>query len=108
MLGNEFLLGNVCDVFDDNGNLKDGGMINCLSNLLIKFFKWVNVLKVLKGLELVDVYKNEDLIVFGKIDIIIEGVKFGDLDWIEKVVKLINVVFGKDYVKFDVGILIVD
>ncbi|MCH1927863.1 hypothetical protein L6232_24005, partial [Shewanella sp. C31] len=73
MPGNEFLLGNVRDAFDDNGNLKDGGTINRLSNLLIKFSKWVNVLKALKGPEPADAYKNEDLTASGKTDTTIEG-----------------------------------
>lgn len=108
MPGNEFLLGNVRDAFDDNGNLKDGGTINRLSNLLIKFSKWVNVLKALKGPEPADAYKNEDLTASGKTDTTIEGVKPGDPDWIEKAAKLTNAASGKDYVKLDAGILTVD
>lgn len=49
MPGNEFLLGNVRDAFDDNGNLKDGGTINRLSNLLIKFLQVGQRLEGLKG-----------------------------------------------------------
>ena len=108
MPGNEFLLGNVRDAFDDNGNLKDGGTINRLSNLLIKFSKWVNVLKALKGPEPADAYKNEDLTASGKTDTTIEGVKPGDPDWVEKAAKLTNAASGKDYVKLDAGILTVD
>jgi NAD(P)H-dependent FMN reductase len=108
MPGNEFLLGNVRDAFDEDGNLKDGGTVNRLANLLEKFSKWVNVLKALKGPEPADAYKNEDLTASGKTDTTIEGVKPGDPDWVEKAAKITNAASGKDYVKLDAGVLTVD
>lgn len=47
MPGNEFLLGNVKEAFDAQGDLKDQGTVDFLGSVLAKFCEWVQVLEVL-------------------------------------------------------------
>ena len=46
--GNEFLLGNAKEAFDENGNLKDQGTVNFLKECLEKFIRFVNMVNVLE------------------------------------------------------------
>lgn len=108
MPGNEFLLGNVRDAFDENGNLKDAGTVKRLEGLLQQFTKWVEVLKALKGPEPADAYKNEDLTASGKTDTTITGVAMDADDWVDQAAKKTHAASGKDYVKLDAGVLTVD
>ncbi len=108
MPGNEFLLGNVRDAFDENDNLKDGGTVKRLGDLLAQFTKWVTVLKALKGPEAPDAWKSEDLTASGKTDTTIEGVEMEDPKWVDKAAEKTQAASGKDYVKLDSGVLTVD
>ncbi|MBM6754624.1 NAD(P)H-dependent oxidoreductase [Lactobacillus alvi] len=108
MPGNEFLLGNVRDAFDEDDNLKDGRTVKFLGDILGQFTKWVSVLKALKGPEAPDAWKNEDLTASGKTDTTIEGVDMDDPKWVEKASEIKHAASGKDYVKLDSGVLTVD
>lgn len=108
MPGNEFLLGNVREAFDDQGNLKDAETVKRLKRLLIQFTKWVEVLKALKGPEPADAYKNEDLTAAGKTDTTIQDVDMTAPDWVDQAAKKTHAASGSDYVKLDAGILTVD
>lgn len=108
MPGNEFLLGDVRDAFDDHNNLKDGQTVARLTDLLTKFIKWVDVLKALKGPEPADAWKNEDLSASGKADTTIEEVKMDDPHWVDKAADKVNAATGNDYVKLDSGVLTVN
>lgn len=108
MPGNEFLLSNCREAFDDNGNLKDGNTVKFLSGILERFVKWVDVLKALKGPEPKDAWKNEDLTASGKADTTIDGVDMHDPHWVDKAADKTHAASGNDYVQLDSGVLTVD
>lgn len=49
MPGNEFLLGNVKEAFDDEGMLKDQGTVKFLGTVMDQFLQWVRVLQPLSA-----------------------------------------------------------
>lgn len=108
MPGNEFLLGNVREAFDEQDNLKDQATVKRLNDLLVQFTKWVTVLKALKGPEAPDAWKNEDLTASGKTDTTIEGVEMDDPKWVQKAAAKTHAAVGSDYVQLDSGVLTVD
>lgn len=103
--GNEFLLGDVKEAFDDNGDLKDKGTIDFLDTTLQKFIKFA---KVINMIDATDDYENEDLTSSNKIDTTVEGVDMSDDDWLDKAAKKTNAVEGDTYVKLDCGLLTVN
>lgn len=58
--GNEFLLGNAKEAFDDHGNLKDEGTVNFLTTVMEKFVRWVNVINVMDLMQLADDKKKDE------------------------------------------------
>lgn len=85
--GNEFLLGNVKEAFDEENNLKDQGTINFLASCLEKFIRFIKVVSELEGKGgATEVVKpiEEDLFANGKIDTTIEGVEMTAPDWVEQ------------------------
>ncbi|WP_407658132.1 NADPH-dependent FMN reductase [Limosilactobacillus caecicola] len=52
MPGDEFLLGNVREAFDDQGNLKDQRTVDFLTSVMKKFVQWVSVLSAMDVLNL--------------------------------------------------------
>lgn len=105
MPGNEFLLGEVREAFDDEGNLKDQETTNFLETLIKKFVKYV---KVVKALEEEKPLPKEDLECKGSIKTTIEGIDMEADDWVERAAKKVSAVEGDTYVKLDRGILTVD
>lgn len=63
--GNEFLLANAINAFDENKNLKDPKTVDYLRSVLEKFVRYVNILERLKGK---DVMPEEDLDAREKMD----------------------------------------
>lgn len=107
--GNEFLLGNVKEAFDEQGMLKDQGTQNFLGLCLDKFLRFIEVVSVLekpaapKKEEIM-----EDLWATGTIDTTIEGIDMEAEDWVEQASAKVGAAEGKDYVKLDRGVLTVD
>ncbi|WP_159722537.1 NADPH-dependent oxidoreductase [Enterococcus sp. CSURQ0835] len=106
MPGNEFLLGNVKDAFDDNGNLKDEGTRNFLGSTLQKFVQFIEVISKLDGAQPKDM--PEDLHAKGKIATTIEDVDMAADDWVEQASAKVDAVKGDTYVELDRGVLTVD
>lgn len=108
--GNEFLLANVKEAFDDNGNLKDEKTVAFLQTTLQKFLKFVKVINTMnqkpKGGS--DASDSEDLNATGKISTTVEGVDMAADDWVEKAAEKAKAVDGSTYVKLDRGLLTVD
>ena len=109
--GNEFLLGNVKEAFDEENNLKDQGTINFLASCLEKFIRFIKVVSELEGKGgATEVVKpiEEDLFANGKIGTTIEGVEMTAPDWVEQAAEKVNPATGNDYVKLNRGILTVN
>ncbi|HIY91454.1 NAD(P)H-dependent oxidoreductase [Companilactobacillus sp. HBUAS56275] len=102
--GNEFLLGNVKEAFDDNGDLKDQRTIDFLDSTLQKFIKFAKVINMIDA----DNYEKEDLTASGSTDTTVEGVDMADDDWLDKAAAKVNAVEGNTYVKLDAGLLTVN
>lgn len=105
--GNEFLLGNAIQAFNQNGDLKDPNTVKFLRSVLEKFVQYVTLLEGLKGKEPVKL-KPEDLNATGKIATTIEGIDMLAEDWVEQASAKSNAVKGDTYVELDRGILTVD
>lgn len=105
--GNEVLLGNVKEAFDENGNLKDKGTIDFIQSTLNKFLKFVKVINHVDQ-EDDDAWKQEDLDANNPVDTTIKNVDMNAKDWVEQAAVKTNAVDGKAYVKLDRGVLTVD
>ncbi|GET05795.1 NADPH-dependent FMN reductase [Ligilactobacillus agilis] len=108
MPGNEFLLGNVKEAFDAQGDLKDQGTVDFLGSVLAKFCEWVQVLEVLSEKNKQTSWQDEDLSASKGTDTTIKGVDMRADDWVEQAAAKTKVASGKDYVKLDRGVLTVD
>lgn len=105
--GNEFLLGEAKEAFDENNNIKDSGTTQFLRETLEKFVRYVELINDLERPPAAEV-KPEDLFATGKIDTTIEGVDMYAEDWVEQAAEKVKAVDGKTYVKLNRGILTVD
>ncbi|WP_300559821.1 NADPH-dependent oxidoreductase [Companilactobacillus sp.] len=105
--GNEVLLGNVKEAFDDKGNLKDQGTIDFIHGTLNKFIKFV---KVINQVDQQDdsSYEEEDLDANNPVDTTVTNVDMNAKDWVEQAAVKTNATDGKGYVKLDRGLLTVD
>ncbi|WP_346703168.1 NADPH-dependent oxidoreductase [Ligilactobacillus agilis] len=108
MPGNEFLLGNVKEAFDAQGDLKDQGTVDFLGSVLAKFCEWVQVLEVLSAKNKQTSWQDEDLSASKGTDTTIKGVDMRADDWVEQTAAKTKAASGKDYVKLDRGVLTVD
>lgn len=108
MPGNEFLLGNVKEAFDAQGDLKDQGTVDFLGSVLAKFCEWVQVLEVLSERNKQTSWQDEDLSASKGTDTTIKGVDMRADDWVEQAAAKTKAASGKDYVKLDRGVLTVD
>ena len=108
MPGNEFLLGNVKEAFDAQGDLKDQGTVDFLGSVLAKFCEWVQVLEVLSEKNKQTSWQDEDLSASKGTDTTIKGVDMRADDWVEQAAAKTKAASGKDYVKLDRGVLTVD
>lgn len=106
MPGNEFLLGNVKQAFDENNNLKEQRTIDFLTSCLEKFAQFIDVVSVMHGPK--PALEPEDLFATGKVDTTVEGVDMYAEDWLEQAAAKVNAAEGNDYVKLDRGLLTVD
>ena len=108
MPGNEFLLGNVKEAFDAQGDLKDQGTVDFLGSVLAKFCEWVQGLEVLSEKNKQTSWQDEDLSASKGTDTTIKGVDMRADDWVEQAAAKTKAASGKDYVKLDRGVLTVD
>lgn len=108
MPGNEFLLGNVKEAFDAQGDLKDQGTVDFLGSVLAKFCEWIQVLEVLSEKNKQTSWQDEDLSASKGTDTTIEGIDMRADDWVEQAAAKTKAASGKDYVKLDRGVLTVD
>lgn len=106
MPGNEFLLGNVKQAFDENGNLKEQRTIDFLTVCLEKFMKFVEMVTVIQAPK--PALPAEDLHATGKVATTVEGIEMDAEDWLEQAAKQTKAAEGSDYVKLDRGLLTVD
>jgi NAD(P)H-dependent FMN reductase len=107
MPGNEFLLRNAKEAFDEAGQLKDEGTVKFLGLVIQKFMKFVRVIDMLDAPNPKS-YEEEDLEATGKVNTTIEGVDMDDPDWVNKAAEKVHAVEGSTYVKLDHGVLTVD
>lgn len=105
--GNEVLLGNVKEAFDEDGNLKDEGTINFIHSTLNKFIKFVKVINHVDQ-EDDNAWEQEDLDANNPVDTTVTNVDMNAKDWVEQAAVKTNAVDGKAYVKLDRGLLTVD
>ena len=105
--GNEILLGNVKEAFDENGNLKSQGTIDFIAGTLDKFVQFVKVINMI-GSQDDDSYEEENLDATGTTDTTVTNVDMSAKDWVEQASVKTNAVDGKAYVKLDRGLLTVD
>ena len=106
MPGNEFLLGNVKQAFDENGHLKEQRTIDFLTVCLEKFMKFVEMVTVIQAPK--PALPAEDLHATGKVATTVEGIEMAAEDWLEQAAKQTKAAEGSDYVKLDRGLLTVD
>ena len=106
MPGNEFLLGNVKQAFDENGHLKEQRTIDFLTVCLEKFMKFVEMVTVIQAPK--PALPAEDLYATGKVATTVEGIEMAAEDWLEQAAKQTKAAEGSDYVKLDRGLLTVD
>ena len=106
MPGNEFLLGNVKQAFDENGNLKEQRTIDFLTVCLEKFMKFVEMVTVIQAPK--PALPAEDLHATGKVATTVEGIEMAAEDWLEQAAKQTKAAEGSDYVKLARGLLTVD
>ncbi|MDT2821784.1 NADPH-dependent oxidoreductase [Enterococcus devriesei] len=106
MPGNEFLLGNVKQAFDADGNLKNEGTVNFLGTVLNKFVQFIEVVSQLDGAA--PRAMPEDLYAKGTIATTIEDIEMAAEDWVEQASEKVQAVKGNTYVELDRGILTVD
>lgn len=105
MPGNEFLLGEVKEAFDDSGNLKDERTEQFLHETLKKFQKFI---RLVTAMDSKATLQNEDLHATGTVATTIEGVDKAAKDWVEQASKVTQAVSGNTYIQLDRGVLTVD
>lgn len=105
MPGNEFLLGEVKQAFDEQGEIKDQETSAFLASALRKFVKFV---QVTKALEEPQPLPKEDLNASGQIATTIPDVDMRAADWVEQASAKVKAVSGATYVQLDRGVLTVD
>lgn len=109
MPGNEFLLGEVHQAFDEEENIKDPKTIEFLESALKKFMRFVNLVNRSQSPgDVEDVSNLEDLYATGAIDTTIKDVDMSADDWVEQAAEKAQAVEGDTYVKLDRGVLTVD
>lgn len=107
--GNEFLLGNVKEAFDEENNLKDQGTINFLASCIEKFIRFIAVVSSLdEKPKKTATAIEEDLNATGKIESTIEGIDMRAADWVEQASEKVNAASGNDYVNLNRGVLTVN
>lgn len=106
MPGNEFLLGDVKNAFDQEGNLKDQGTVDFLTVCLNKFMRFIQVVSVLEEPEKT-VVSEEDLYANNPIETTVQGVDMYADDWLEQAAEKVGAVEGDTYVKLNRGLLTV-
>ncbi|WP_296111484.1 NAD(P)H-dependent oxidoreductase [uncultured Limosilactobacillus sp.] len=104
--GNDFLLGNCKEKFDEQGNLNDEGTIKFLNSVLVKFTEWVNTINAVSAEEAAD-WTKEDLTASGITDTTID-VDMMSKDWVNQAATKTHAAEDTDYVKLDSGVLSVN
>ena len=110
MPGNEFLLANVKEAFDENGNLKDSKTTDFLATTLRKFMSFVKVINTMNDVPASTeaAAQEEDMKAGHPIKTTVKDVDMHADDWVEQAAAKTNAVEGDTYVKLDRGLLTVD
>ncbi|WP_338233149.1 NAD(P)H-dependent oxidoreductase [Companilactobacillus muriivasis] len=103
--GNEFLLGDVKNAFDEKGDLKDQRTVDFLQSTLQNFIRFAKVINMIG--QTTD-YEEEDLSAKNGTDTTVKGVDMNADDWLDQAAKKVNAVEGNTYVKLDSGLLTVN
>ena len=106
--GNEFLLGNVFDKFDEDGNIKDQRTVDFLGTVLTRFVQFTNLVTKIDHPEKTVEFPKEDLTASGVIDTTIEGVDKESDTGVEDAAEKVKAARGNDYVLLDRGVLTVN
>ncbi|MFD1429186.1 NADPH-dependent oxidoreductase [Lacticaseibacillus mingshuiensis] len=106
MPGDEFLLANAKDAFDELGNLKDQRTVAFLGTVITKFVKWVHVLAAMQEKKAAQPWLQEDLTGHHPVDTSIDLPRSDD--WVEQGAAKTGAVNGDKYVELDRGLLTVD
>ncbi len=104
--GNEFLLGDAREAFDENGALKNPTTVAFLNDVLKKFARYVHLLNRVDE-SAPTAAPNEDLTASGTIETTIAVDKHAD-DWVEQAAQKVEAVSGDTYVELNRGIMTVD
>ncbi len=107
MPGNEFLLSNAREAFDDHGRIKDEDTVQFLREVLGKFKAYVSLITAMEG-KAKPIYPEEDLSASKPIETTIEGIPYDADDWVEQAAEKVKAAEGSDYVKLKRGVLTVD
>lgn len=107
MPGNEFLLSNAKQAFDENGDLKDARTVGFLDSVLKKFLTFMKVIDMMDAPDPKNAHE-EDMQSKHPVNTTVEGVDMDDPQWVEKAADKTHAATGGDYVKLDRGLLTVD
>lgn len=105
--GNEILVANVKEAFDEMGLLKDQGTTDFIHGVLRKFITFVKVINTLDQQE-DTAYESENLDATNGTDTTVPDVTMTADDWLEQAAAKTHAVSGHTYVKLDRGLLTVD
>ncbi|HCN55244.1 NADPH-dependent oxidoreductase [Leuconostoc citreum] len=105
--GNEVLVANAKQAFDDFGILKDTDTVNFIHAVLRKFITFVKVINTLDKQE-DTAYESENLDATNGTDTTVLDVDMTASDWLEQAALKTNAVEGNAYVKLDRGLLTVN
>jgi len=103
--GNEFLLGDVKNAFDEKADLKSQRTVDFLQTTLQKFLQFAKVINMLNK---TSDYEDEDLSAKTGTDTTVKGVDMNADDWLDQAAEKVNAVEGDTYVKLDSGLLTVN
>ncbi|WP_203651609.1 NADPH-dependent oxidoreductase [Secundilactobacillus yichangensis] len=107
MPGNEFLLSNAKEAFDEDGNLKDARTVGFLDSVMKKFLTFMKVIEMMDAPDPKNSHE-EDMDSKHPVNTTVEDVDMTDPEWVEKAAEKTHAATGGDYVKLDRGLLTVD
>nr|WP_155431849.1 NAD(P)H-dependent oxidoreductase [Secundilactobacillus folii] len=107
MPGNEFLLSQAKEAFDEDGNLKDPRTVAFLDSVLKKFLTFMKVIELMDAPDPKSATE-EDMDSKHAVNTTVEDVDMTDPEWVEKAAEKTHAASGGDYVKLDRGLLTVN
>lgn len=107
MPGNEFLLSDAKEAFDEDGNLKDSRTVGFLDTVMKKFLTFMKVIEMMDAPDPKDATE-EDMDSKHTVNTTVPDIDMNDPEWVEKAAEKMHAASGGDYVKLDRGLLTVD